>query len=216
MKKVIFCIIIAAAAFSCTKNPTLVSPGSSASSLWPLKAGNTWVYQDSVLNPTGPAALIYADTISVTNKTYNDPSGITFYGIQDNTYGFFASGNYIAVDPSNTAIYMMDSLSSSPYVFFATSNQDGALLGSANDFSNPLCVGLFSQYGFVTPTTINGYSCLKNIEYNTDCNNATKEVIVTYVSAGVGVVRMEDYEQNPATNSLYLDYSQTLQSYKLN
>jgi hypothetical protein len=198
-------ILIAA---SCSKNST----NNNGPILWPLKAGNTWVYQDSVFSSTGLDS-VYLDTATFTSKTLTDANGVYYANIQEPN-GWFGTGGYIGVDAGNTTIFEWDSLSNGPYIFFQTVLFDGTFIGSGIDDSDPNCPKQGAQYGYATPASIAGYNCLINVEYTTDCNNITKEAVVTYVSPGVGVVRMEDYMAD-STNTLYLDYSQTLHSDKL-
>lgn len=214
MKKFLLFLSVIILAISCTKLSSGYS-GNPGPLLWPLKAGDVWVYQDSLFTDTAFTSA-NLDTATINTQTATDQYGTTYYGISEPN-GWFGTGGYVAVDPSNTTIYELDSLSNSPYIFFQTVQQDGQFIGSGYDFSDPTCVKQSSQYGIATTTSINGYSCLENIEYTVDCNNITKEAVVTYVSPGVGVVRMEDYmADSTRNNTLFLDYSQTLQSQKIN
>jgi hypothetical protein len=219
-KKTFICSLllggILLAVFSCSKNNYPSNPGNSTTSLWPLKAGNTWAYMDSVFSDSS-LTNHYPDTLTINTTTTTNP-GLDFYGFTDsNPYGWFPqSGSYLAVDSYNANIYELDGASTAPYIFFGTALQDGVLLGTGADYTNPNCPRQASQYGFATAVSVGGYSCLKNMQYNVDCNNITQELIVSYVSPGVGLVRIEDYlADSTKNNNLYLDYSQTLQSYSL-
>jgi hypothetical protein len=98
----------------------------------------------------------------------------------------------------------------SSYTFFQAVGQDGPI-GTGADYSNPGCPIQSIQYGYATPVTIAGYSCLKNAEVVSDCNNVIREEVITYLSPGVGLVRIEDYAADSTQgNQLYEDYSQTL------
>jgi hypothetical protein len=210
MKKSLLFLVVPILAISCAKmNSGYTSaPGPS---LWPLKAGNSWIYQDSLFTDTAFTSA-YLDTATITAQTQTDQYGTIYYGISEYN-GWFGTGGYVAVDPYNTTIYEVDSLNKSPYIFFETAQYDGQFLGSGYDFSDINCTKKLSQYGLVTTTSINGFNCLKNIEYTVDCNNITTEAVVTYVSPGVGVVRMEDYMADSSrNNTLFMDYSQTLRS----
>lgn len=202
-----------AGAVSCSKHTSGPYPGAGPNSLWPLKAGNTWYYADSVFSNTGLTGM-YPDTIVVNQTLTRDGSGAYYFGI-NNPNGWFGNGTYISVDPNNYTVWEADTPNYSPYIFFQQVPADGTIIGTGNDFSTS-CPLYSTQYGFATPVTINGYSCLKNIEYVTNCNNFTVEGVVTYVSPGTGVVRMEDYVADSTNgNKLYLDFSQTLQSKSL-
>ena len=224
--KVLLCSLFCAGVFvvfSCNKNtftsntPTSPNYADSADALWPLKAGNAWIYQDSVFSDSSTINS-FADTIKIGTLTESfGGGGPLFYQLIDpNPNGWFTTGSYMAVDAYNTTIYESDSLSNSPYICFQTALQDGTLIGSANDFVNPTCIGLYSLYGFATETAVANHVCMKNIEYTVDCNHITQEAVVMYISQGIGLVRIEDYLATAdSTHRLYLGYSQTLQSYTL-
>ena len=207
------CALMFIALLSCHKDSGPY-PGSGPGSLWPLKTNNTWFYQDSVFSPSGMTGT-YPDTIVENGRIIRDDAGTYYLGISNHN-GWFGDGSYLSVDPTNYAVYEVDSPAFSPYIFFQTVGQDGEAIGSGSDYSNPACPLQSIQYGFSTPKTINGYSSLENVQYVTDCNNVTKEAIATYISPGVGLVRIEDYVADTAnSNKLYMDYSQTLKSQTL-
>jgi hypothetical protein len=194
---------------SCSKHSSGPNPGSGAQSLFPLVQGSIWYYADSAFSDSVVTAA-YLDTMTVTKNTYQDQTGTTYLELND-PYGWF-DGSYISVDPSNDAIYEVDSPYFSPYTFFAVAQQDGQTIGTGTDFTNPACPLYTTQYGWVTPVNINGFSCLENLEYTTDCNNFPQEEIVSYVAEGTGVVRIVHYLPDSTSGPLYEDYSQTLQS----
>jgi hypothetical protein len=194
---------------SCSKHSSGPNPGSGAQSLFPLTQGNVWYYADSAFSDSVVTAA-YLDTMTVTKNTYEDQTGTIYLELND-PYGWF-DGSYISVDPSNDAIYEVDSPYFSPYTFFAVAQTDGQTIGTGTDFTNPSCPLYTTQYGWVTPVNINGFSCLENLEYTTDCNNNPQEEIVSYVAEGTGVVRIVHYLPDSTAGPLYEDYSQTLQS----
>ena len=177
--------------------------------MFPLTQGSVWYYADSAFSDSVVTAA-YLDTMTVTKVPYTDQSGTVYLELND-PYGWF-DGSYISVDPSNDAIYEVDSPYFSPYTFFAVAQTDGAIIGTGTDFTNPACPLYTTQYGYVTPTIINGFSCLSNIEYTLDCNNNPQEEIISYVAQGTGVVRIVHYLPDSATGPLHEDYSQTLQT----
>jgi len=208
-----FFILIMAA---CTKTSTNSNNINSSTSLLPLKAGNYWIYQDSSFDASGNLQVSAHDSTFI-NKNTTSVSGVTFYGITD-SIGWFGTGGYVTVDPSNTYLYGLDSLNAPNYLFFALAPGDGYLIGSSTDYSNPACLGTYALYGFASTYKVNGYTCYRSYGYYKDCNNNILNAYIYYVCPGVGIVRIEDYLANPNvnTNTLYMDYSQTLQSYKLN
>jgi hypothetical protein len=192
---------------SCSKGSSGPSPGAGPQSLFPLKTGTIWYYADSAFSDSVILAA-YLDTMTATSKTFQDGMGTLYFELND-PFGWF-NGSYISVDPSNDAIYEVDSPYFSPYTFFAVPQQDGQQIGTGIDNSNPSCPFYTVQYGFITPVPVNGYSCLENIEITTDCNNNPQEEIDSYVAEGTGVVRIVHYLPDSATGPLHKDYSQTL------
>ena len=195
--------------FSCSKHSTGPNPGSGANSLFPLVQGSAWYYADSAFTDSTVTAA-YLDTMTVTKATTTDNTGTVYVELND-PYGWF-DGSYISVDPSNDAIYEVDSPYFSPYTFFAVAPSDGYTVGTGTDFTNPACPLYSTQYGWVTPVIINGFSCLENLEYTVDCSNNPQEEIISYVAEGTGVVRIVHYLPDSTSGPLYEDYSQTLQS----
>ena len=209
MKKFIaFCLIVACVvSVSCNKNSSGPDQGHGQNSLFPLTAGDQWYYKDSVFADSGLVEIDH-DTMTVNSQRLQDNFGTTYVGIT-NPGGWF-QGSYIQVDPSNSTVYEVDSPAYSPYTFFQAVGQDGPI-GTGTDYSNPGCPIQSIQYGYAAPVSVAGYSCLKNAEVVTDCNSVIREEIFTYLSPGVGVVRIEDYVSDSTSgNKLYQDYSQTL------
>lgn len=200
---------------SCSKSPSSSGPGNSTTALWPLKAGNQWVYVDSSFSDS---IFVQAnpDTVTALAQTYHDPNGFPLYELTSTGQGWFWTSSFAGVDQGNDAIFLMDSLTTPSYLFYAAAAQDGTLIGTGTDFSNPSCPIQIAQYGFASPVVVNGYTCYPNVQYSTDCNNVIQEEIFIYVSPGVGVVRIEDHLADPSlNNALFLDYSQTLKSVTL-
>lgn len=193
---------------SCSKGTSGPNPGSGSNSIFPLAQGNVWYYQDSAFNDSGAVIAAYSDTMTTTKETYTDATNTIYVGL-NNPFGWF-DGSFISVDPSNDAIYEVDSPAYSPYTFFAVVSQDGQVVGTGSDFSNPTCPFNTTQYGFVTPVNIGPYSCISNVEYTTDCNNNPAEKIISYVAPGVGVVRIAHFLPDSTGAALHEDYSQTL------
>lgn len=195
---------------SCQKNSAGFDQGGKTS-IWPIKTGNTWIYKDSVFNDTA-VTNIYLDTATIGSPYVVAGNGQVMWPITEQN-GWFGSGSYVGVDPYNSTVYEIDSTTNIPYIFFGLVDQDGELIGTGNDYSNPTCPNTFTQYGFISTSNVAGYSCVKNILYTTNCSNINTEAVVIYLSPGVGIVRIEDYESDSvATGNLHLSYSQTLQS----
>jgi hypothetical protein len=212
-----FSIIISVFIFTgCSKTADNSAASNSATSLWPLKAGNTWVFQDSIYDATGALTYSYSDSTFITNQTTNN-SGMTFFGLNDST-GWFGASSFVGVDGSNTSLYLIDNNNADAYVFFSLNPPDGYLTDSTSFESNSSNAGADGLYGFKNTFNINCYTCYKNQENVTDENGNVTYATVYYVSPGVGVVRVEEYSTDTSngSNALYLDYSQTLVSYKLN
>ena len=213
---IVACMVV----MSCNKNSSGPSAGAGPNSLFPLTQGNTWYYQDSSwIADTTSITLnaAYSDTMTVTKNTFTDNYGTVY--LEMNDYNGWFIGSYIAVDPTNDAIYEADSLGGmQTYTAFAVAQSDGQIIQqntgeyNANNLACPLTSTL---YGFVTPVTIGSYSdCLTNILLTTDCNSVPLEQIITYDQPGTGIVRIEDDEADSTSTgvSLYKSYSQTLTS----
>jgi hypothetical protein len=195
-------------AISCSKGTSGPNAGAGATSLFPLTQGSTWYYSDSAFSDSVVLAA-YLDTMTVTKETFTDANNTVYLGLNDPNGWFF--GSFISVDPTNKAIYEVDSPAYSAYTFFAAVSQDGQLVGSGSEQVTPGCAFSTTQYGNVTPVTINGFSCLTNIEKTVDCNNIPQEEIDSYVSPGTGVVRIVHYLPDSTSGGpLHEDYSQTL------
>ncbi|HXB94792.1 MAG TPA: hypothetical protein VNU70_06530 [Puia sp.] len=217
MKKSFLLVLIVSGvvlAVGCSKNSSGPNPGYGPNSLFPLTNGDTWYYNDSAFNDTTLLAA-YADTMVATKAAYTDATGMVYLEM-NNPNGWF-NGSYIAVDQNNYAVYEVDSPSFSPYTFFATVNQDGQIAAPYTDVSNPACPITYVQYGYANPVSVYGYSCYKNAEVVTDCHGVVLEETNSYLSQGVGVVRIEDFltDTTGGKNLFYEDYSQTLTSKSL-
>ena len=201
---------------ACTKTVDNNAAQNNSASLWPLKTGNVWVYQDSSFDANGNTIDSYSDSSFISNQTTNS-NGITLYAYND-ALGWFGASGYVGVDGSNNTLSSMDSINTSSYLFFSWTPSGGILNDSTGEFSNSNSAESDMLYGFKTTFNINGYTCYKNLENVTDVDGNVIYANVYYVSPGIGVVRIEEYSLNPnsPTYSLYLDYSQTLKSYKLN
>lgn len=213
MKKSIAYLLIAsctALSIACNKHNSGPNAGYGPNSLFPLTNGDTWYYSDSAFNDTSLIAA-YSDTMVATKNAYTDQQTGTVYLEMSNPYGWF-NGSYIAVDPSNFAVYEVDSPAFQPYTFFATVNQDGQIADPYTDVSNPACPITYAQYGYANPVNMYGFSAYKNAEVVTDCHGVVLEETNSYLSPGVGVVRIEDFltDTTGGKNLFYEDYSQTL------
>lgn len=201
---------VAVLSVACHKNTSGPNPGYGPNSLFPLTAGDTWYFQDSAFTDSGQVEA-YLDTMVATKNQWTDPgSGTIFLGLQDGQHGWFDS-SYIAVDPSNYAVYEADAPDYNPYIFFQTVSQDGAV-GTGGDYSNPACVIGSTQYGYAAPFSLYGYQAYKNVEVVKDCNNIILEEVVSYLSPGVGPVRLEDWRTDTTggKNIFYENFSATL------
>ena len=198
---------------ACTKSVDTAASSTLVGSLLPLNVGNHWIYQDSVFNASGETITAYKDS-SFISELSTEKSGTTFYAYNDSS-GWFGASSYLAVDPSNTSLYVLDSLNAaSPYLFFSLSPADGFLVGTTT-FTDSTNMEFDALYGYATTFNIHGYVCNKNIEQLKDESGNITYATVYYVSSGIGIVRIEEYSLAADNKTLFLDYSQTLQSYKL-
>jgi hypothetical protein len=207
---------VALTVVACHKNSSGPSAGYGSNSLFPTTAGDTWYFVDSVWVDT-PNQIVriapgtpYVDTMVATKNAVQDASGTIYLGMY-NPNGWFA-GSYINVDPNNTYVQEVDSPAFQPYTMFALVNADGPISSQSVDYSNPACPIYYNQIGYANPVQAYGYSCYKNVELITNCNNTVLEQTNYFLSPGVGVVRIEDYLTDTVggKNIFYEDYSQTL------
>jgi hypothetical protein len=183
---------------------------STAGSLFPLAAGDIWIYQDSGFDDMGGMDA-YLDTLVATKTTYTDPSsGTTLVGMQDGPYGWW-NGAYMAVDPTNSMVIEADTPQLQPYTLFQTVSQDGPT-SSYTDYTNPFCPLTVAEYGYAQPIMKYGYPCYKNVQVVTDCHSIVDEAVTTYFCPGVGPVRLEHYltDTTGGKNIFYEDFSNTL------
>ena len=199
---------------ACNKNNSGPSAGYGTNSLFPTTNGDTWYFVDSAFvdtpNYTVRLWTYYPDSMVATKNAYQDASGTVYLGM-NNPLGWF-DGAYIAVDPSNYAVYEVDSPAFQPYTMFALVNQDGPIANQSVDYTNPACPIYYNQIGYANPVQEYGYSSYENVELITDCNQRVLERTNYFLSPGVGVVRIEDFltDTTGGQNLYYEDYSQTL------
>lgn len=208
-------LFLAAAACSTKSN---FSTGVPSQPLIPLTPGNSWVYLDSSFdnNNGGVFDKTWQGTMTVGSTTTSlqgsNGGEVVFYQVSD-TAGWFLN-TFLAVDPTNTAVYGLDSASGGAYVLFGTSTTDGAELGQSVDTAGTNgCSLTYTLYGWSSSVVINGHTCLHNVQTTVNCNNFTTEQINTYIAPGVGVVRIEDYESDSTKTHLNKSYTQTLSTY---
>jgi hypothetical protein len=196
---------------SCSKHSSGPNAGYGPNSLFPTTSGDTWYYVDSAVNDTGKL-VVYPDTMVATKNAFTDASGMVYLEM-NNPNGWFAQ-SYIAVDPSNFAVYEADSISGlQPYTMFAlVSGTDGPIGTPYTDYTNASCPITYTQVGYVNPVQAYGYSCYVNTEVVVDCHQTLLQQTDYYLSAGVGVVRVDDFltDTTGGVNRTYEDYSQTL------
>ena len=188
------------------------------SNLFPFKAGNVWIYQDSLWDSTKTLSRSFSDTAYLTSSTldYTNSNGGLLYNFVD-PKGVFGSCYFGTWHDQNGNGYVLeyDGNGFNPYLFFGTSAAGDSLIDSWKVVSNPACTYNSQQYSYIATTQINGFTCFKNIITTTNCNNINTENYVEYVSSGVGIVRLENWvHDSTGTNKpLYLQYSQTLQKF---
>src|ERR1700744_2281605 len=132
---ILACIVV----MSCNKNSSGPNAGAGPNSLFPLNQGNTWYYVDSSFNADTAGGQTFAslavDTMTVTKSTFTDNYGTTYLELNDT--GWF-NGSYIAVDPSNDAIYEADIVGGlQSYVAFAVPQSDGQIIQQSTGEYNP-------------------------------------------------------------------------------
>lgn len=203
--------VVCVMSVACSKHSSGPTAGYGPNSLFPLKAGDTWYYNDSTFYSNASLKDFWLDTMTATSNVINF-SGTGFTQLSE-TNGWFG-GSYIWVNDNNTQIYEIDTPNlDQPYVLFYAVGQDQQVGYSEDAVDFPSCPLYEAQYAYAEPLTIGTYSNVyKNIDVYADCNNNILEQINTYVSPGIGVVRVEDYltDTTGGNKAPYEDYSQTL------
>src|SRR5260221_3283071 len=77
---VFFLIVITVVAVSCSKHSSGPDAGHGPNALFPLTAGDTWNYQDSVFTDFA-LSVAYADTMTVNGQLVQDNSGNWYVGL---------------------------------------------------------------------------------------------------------------------------------------
>jgi len=118
-------VLVTVFVFSCSKHSSGPSAGYGPNSLFPTTNGDTWYFQDSAFTDSA-LSWTNPDTMVATKTAIQDNTGTVYLGM-NNPNGWF-DGAYIAVDPSNDAVYEADSISGyQPYTLLALVNQDGPI-----------------------------------------------------------------------------------------
>jgi hypothetical protein len=207
-------VIVVLSIIACNKSAQVVNINNlntSTTALLPLKVGDTWIYQDSIYDTVTNAAFVSIDTAQVINKSIT-AGGNPYWGVvETDSLGCFDYGGYLTNyqdQYGNYDVLELDS-SGSPYLFWGATTVNGSQLTQTyTDFSNLSCGLTENTYGFTTQYSIAGYTCYRNIVQVQDCHGTAS--YVTYISAGVGVVRYEIWQQNAGSSTTSILYSQTL------
>ena len=212
-------VILLLSIVSCKKNAQVVNLNTyntSPTALLPLIVGNSWYYQDSTYDTTSYTLKnVVIDTAQVQNQSISDNSGVPFWLITEtDTSGNSFFGNYLFTNHpdsyNNPTIYATDTYKI--YYIWGLPTQDSVHLTHYTDFTNLSCGILEDTYGYTTSYSINGYkNCYKNIYQEQNCYRTKYEV--TYVSAGVGIVRYEIWIQYNGSSTSQLTFSQTLSKF---
>ncbi len=221
LTSIVFIISIVA----CNKGAQVVNTNTyntSPTALLPLKPGNVWYYQDSTFDSTTHAfESVLVDSALVVNSTVT-ALGNPYWVVEENdSTGCFGNWGYYTNYPPTNGLFQIvglsvSSTSYSQYLLWGQAASDSSQLTQTyTGITSLSCAYIQNTYGFTHNYTINGYNnCYRNLIQFQNCQGTTNYVI--YVSAGIGVVRYEVWQTpNAASNTFYLQYSQTLTGYKL-
>ncbi len=200
---------------ACKKDAQVVNVNSnniSSTALLPLTVGNKWYYQDSTFDTTTYAIKSdLTDSVVVINNTVTVQGDPYWAVVESDSTGCFGYWGYFTNYAESNNLFDIIGLDSSynRYLFWGGSSSDGyQLLKTYTGYTSLSCAFIQNTYGFVTNYNVNGYTCQKNLIQVQDCKGTTS--YVTYVSAGVGVVRYEMWQQNNGGTKSAILYSQTL------
>jgi hypothetical protein len=201
MKKNILSVLIILIFFGCSKNNNLSTGPTKSNGLMPLSVGNFWQY-----------TTVNYDTNSVPIDTSSDKISITAqFGINDTTYfqmqwqDFPNNTGALLVNVDSNTLDKVDT--SSQYVFFKRSQSDSTLVDSWADTVSTRCKGHNDLFAFTDVTDINGYACLRNVVYVSDCTGTKFEKWVYYLKPGFGFVRILHYVLNSG-GTFYIQFSE--------
>ena len=218
LTSIVFIISIVA----CNKGAQVVNTNTyntSPTALLPLKPGNVWYYQDSTFDDTtGVLQSVVSDSAQVLNQTVSVSSNPYWVVTESDSGGCFGYGGYftnIQDANGNYDILVLDNNYNQDFYWGTTQVNDVPLLSANSYFDTTIsCSVTANDYGFTTTYQKNGYSCYLNIVQSIACNGTENDYY--YVCPGVGLVRYEVWQTpNAASNTFYLQYSQTLTGYKL-
>jgi hypothetical protein len=191
--------------FGCSKNNNVSTSPTKSVGLIPLSVGNFWQYSAVDYDTNGIRIDSSGDEIAITAQ----------FGINDTTYfqaqwDFFPNnnGSFLVNVDSNT----LDKVDSSiKYVFFKRSQSDSVLVDSWVDTVSSRCKGHDNLFAFTDVTNVDGYSCLRNVVYVSDCTGTVFEKWVYYLKPGFGFVRILHYLLNSG-GTFYLHFSEDIVS----
>jgi hypothetical protein len=212
MRKIAVFLTLTTLGFCCDPSTTPSPSPSVTNGLMPLAVGNSWSYVKTSYDSnsgapidTGSDAIYITGQVSVNGTTYFQQAQLSITNI-------YAPSYFLNVD-SNT----LDKIDSAvQYVFFKRVATDSSFVDSWADTVTSQCKGLNTLYGFTDTTTINGYHCLRNVVYVTNCMGFNFETWVYYLQPKLGFVRIQHYVMKQDHSSFYLQFQDDLSGYQIN
>jgi hypothetical protein len=209
MKKITTAVLIIAVFFGCSKSNNNSTPPTISAGLMPLSVGNFWQFTRTNYDSTGATINTLPDEIDITSQVGLDDT--TYYGVNWTLFPDSIPSFFINTD-SNT----LKKIDSSQYTFFKRVQTDSVLVDSWVDtVTTSRCRGHNYLFAFTDTTNINGYNCLRNVVYVTDCTGFNFEKWVYYLQPGLGLVRVQHYVIK-SDNTFYLKSSEDLGAHHLN
>jgi hypothetical protein len=209
MKKIAYFLALSVLLLSCKKVPVSTSPTIS-NGLMQLAVGNFWDYiKISYDSNSGLPIDTVDDAINIISQITVDT--VTYFQQVQNSITNINSGSFFYNLDSNT---LKKTDSAVDYVFFKRVSSDSVLIDSWPDTVTSRCKGVNLLYGFTGTTAVDGYNCLRNVIYVTDCTGFNFQTWVYYLQPGVGLVRIQHYATKQ-DQSFYLDFQEDLQSYHI-
>jgi hypothetical protein len=210
MNKILYLFILSILALSCDKGPNPSNTPTISNGLMQLAVGNFWNYvKINYDSNTGLPIDTSSDRITILAQITVDTT--TYFQQVQNSITNINSGSFFYNADSNT-LRKIDSAIN--YVFFKRVSTDSVLIDSWPDTVSSHCKGVNLLYGFTDSTQVDGYNCLRNAVYVTDCTGFNFQTWVYYLKPGLGLVRIQHYGTK-LDHSFYLDFQEDLLNYHI-
>jgi hypothetical protein len=210
MKKFAYALFLLILGWSCSNKGNTSNPPPLIIGLMPLAVGNYWNYTKIGYDSnSGNPIDTSADAIHIIGQVSVD--SLTYFQQYQNSILTNGASFFYNLD-SNTLRKVDGSTS---YVFFKRVSTDSSFIDSWPDtVTTSRCMGTNTLYGFTGTTDIDGYNCLRNVDYVSDCTGMLIQTWVYYMFPNLGLVRIQHYVVKQ-DHTIYLDFEENLVSQRI-